>query len=145
MSLDVALLRSSFELVVSRHPEPTARFYEIFFSRYPQVRPMFSRNAPKKQQEMLAGALAAVLDHLEDAPWLASTLGAMGRKHLDYGVRPEMYAWVGECLLATLAEIAGDDWTPPVAKAWTDAYGAITSLMLAGTEQHASPSSAPPA
>jgi hemoglobin-like flavoprotein len=100
----------------------TARFYEILFTRYPQVRSMFGRDR-SKQGEMLQAALVAVLERLEDAPWLTETLGAMGLKHLDYGVTDEMYDWVGECLLAALAEIAGDAWTPEVAGQWTEAYG----------------------
>jgi nitric oxide dioxygenase len=40
-----------------------------------------------------------------------------------------MYGWVGASLLATLAEVAGDEWTPELATAWTDAYGAIAGLM----------------
>jgi hemoglobin-like flavoprotein len=135
MSLNVRALRESFDLVIDRCPELTARFYEIFFQRYPQVRAMFGRNAPRVQQEMLARALAAVLEHLEDAPWLARTLGGLGAKHVEYGVRPEMYDWVGECLLATLAEVAGAEWTPELERAWTDAYGAIRDLMLAGAAE----------
>lgn len=132
MALDVSLLRNSFDQIVSRQPQITPRFYEILFSRYPQVRPLFGRNAQAAQQQMLQEALVAVLDHLEDASWLAQTLGAMGAKHIDYGVQDEMYAWVGDSLLSTLAEVAGDDWTPELAQAWTEAYGAITSLMLTG-------------
>jgi hemoglobin-like flavoprotein len=132
MALDIELLRSSFSLVADRAPALTARFYQIFFARYPQVRPMFQRNAPQKQQEMLQRALVAVLDNLEDASWLRETLGALGAKHLDYGVTEEMYGWVGECLLATLAEVAGSDWSPALAAAWTDAYGAVSGLMIAG-------------
>ncbi len=134
MALDVSLLRNSFDQIVSRQPQITPRFYEILFSRYPQVRPLFGRNAQAAQQQMLQEALVAVLDHLEDASWLAQTLGAMGAKHIDYGVQDEMYAWVGDSLLSTLAEVAGDDWTPELAQAWTEAYGAITSLMLTGAE-----------
>ena len=130
MGLNTELLRSSFNLVVEREPAITARFYGIFFDRYPQVVPMFSRNTPEKQQEMLTGALVAVLDHLEDAPWLASTLRTLGRRHEGYGVTPEMYGWVGECLLAAMAEVAGDDWSAEVEQAWVDAYGAIVSLTL---------------
>src|SRR5690242_14195646 len=100
MALDVELLRSSFSLVAEREPALTARFYEVFFSRYPQAKPLFGRNTPQKQQEMLQRALVAVMDHLEDASWLGETLGALGAKHLDYGVTNEMYGWVGECLLA---------------------------------------------
>jgi hemoglobin-like flavoprotein len=132
MALDVVLLRSSFELVAERAPDLTARFYAVFFERYPQVKPMFGRNAPARQQEMLTQALVAVLDHLEDAPWLTSTLRALGAKHVSYGVRDEMYGWVGESLLVTLEEVAGDDWSPALAAAWSEALGAIAGLMLEG-------------
>lgn len=132
MALQADILRSSLELVVSREPVITRRFYEILFSRYPQVKPMFRRNAPEQQQKMLQEAIVAVVDHVEDAGWLTQTLHGMGRQHVAYGVTPEMYAWVGDSLLATLAEIAAEAWTPDVAKAWTDAYGAISSLMLQG-------------
>jgi hemoglobin-like flavoprotein len=132
MSLNVALLRSSFELLVERQPQLTPRFYEILFSRYPQVRPLFGSNASLQQAQMLQEALVAVMDHLEDASWLAGTLEAMGKKHVDYGVTHEMYAFVGDSLLSTLAEVAGPDWTPELAAAWTEAYNAIAGLMQKG-------------
>src|SRR3712207_7888373 len=43
---------------------------------------------------------------------------SLGRRHVDYGVTPEMYPWVARCLVDTLAELAGDDWTPAMAAAW---------------------------
>jgi hemoglobin-like flavoprotein len=135
MSLNVQLLRQSFELVVERSPNLTHRFYEILFERYPQTEPMFPKNRRARQEGMLTEALVAVLDHLEDAPWLTGTLQALGAKHLDYGVTDEMYGWVGDALLRTLAEVAGDAWTPALAEAWGDAYGAIARLMQAGAKQ----------
>lgn len=137
MSLDVALLRSSFDLVVQRSPQVVSRFYEIFFARYPQVRPMFGKtpDALVRQQQMLTDALVAVLDHLEDAPWLQGTLFALGKRHVAYGVADEMYAWVGECLLAALGEAAGDAWTPELATQWAAAFGAIRDMMIAGAEE----------
>ena len=129
MSLNAPLLRSSFELVVERQPKLVHRFYEILFERYPQVKPLFGRNSPSKQEEMLTSALVAVIDHLEDVPWLQQTLSGLGAKHDEYGVTREMYGWVGASLLAALAEAAGKDWTPELEGAWTDAYGAIVGLM----------------
>jgi hemoglobin-like flavoprotein len=129
MALNAPLLRSSFDLVVERQPKLVHRFYEILFDRYPQSKPLFGRNTPQKQEEMLTAALVAVLDHIEDAPWLVTTLGQLGAKHDEYGVTPEMYGWVGSSLLATLAEVADKDWTPELETAWTDAYGAIVGLM----------------
>jgi hemoglobin-like flavoprotein len=133
MSLNAPLLRASLEIVVARQPEITPRFYEILFERYPQVKPLFGRNSSANQARMLQDAIVAVVDHVEDAEWLTTTLHAMGRKHVDYGVTEPMYAYVGDALLATLAEHAGEAWTPDVATAWTDAYTAISSLMIAGS------------
>lgn len=132
--LNAEVLRSSFELVVTRSPSLTKRFYEIFFTRFPEVRPMFGASPARQahQEKMLTDALVAVLDHVEDAPWLTRTLFSLGERHVGYGVRDEMYGWVGECLLATLSEVAGAAWTGEVEKAWTDAFGAIVSLMLDG-------------
>lgn len=131
MALNVGLLRSSFEVVANANPRFVTRFYEILFERYPQAKPLFPANGMARQEEMLTGALIAVVDHLEDAPWLQQTLGALGAKHVGYGVRPEMYDWVGGSLLATLAEVAGPAWTPELNAAWAEAYGAIVSMMQA--------------
>jgi hemoglobin-like flavoprotein len=135
MALDVELLRSSFALVIERAPDLTARFYDVLFERYPQAKPLFGRNARAAQENMLAQALAAVIDHVEDAQWLSQTLGGLGAKHVDYGVTREMYDWVGDSLLVTLADVAGPAWSPELAAAWTNAYGAISSLMLAGADE----------
>ncbi|HVJ14844.1 MAG TPA: globin domain-containing protein [Polyangiaceae bacterium] len=132
MSLNVDLLRQSFELVVERAPNLTQRFYEILFERYPPTREMFPVARRGQQENMLTQALVAVMDHLEDAPWLTSTLHGLGARHVHYGVTDDMYAWVGNSLLATLREVAGTDWNPELEKAWADAYWAIAGLMQEG-------------
>lgn len=138
MSLNVELLESSFMLVTEREPNLTRPFYDRLFERYPQAQALFGRHSQENQEKMLTDALVAVIDHFEDAPWLVETLGNLGRKHQAYNVTPEMYNWVGECLLDTIIDIAGDDWTAEHQEAWTEAYGAISSLMLKGYEPTAS-------
>ncbi|MGK4003548.1 globin domain-containing protein [Sorangium sp. So ce1036] len=142
MGLNVRLLRESFELVLEREPNITHRFYGILFSRYPQVKPLFGRNSQAQQEKMLAEALAAVIDKLEDASWLEEKLMAMGAKHVDYGVTDEMYPWVADALISALGEAAGADWTPEHHKAWTDALNAIASLMIRGAKQYGRPEAA---
>jgi hemoglobin-like flavoprotein len=129
MTLDVQALRDSFALVAEQETALAERFYTIFFERYPQVKPLFGRNTRPQQEKMLTQALAAVVDHLEDAPWLTTTLRELGARHEGYGVRPEMYRWVGECLLAALADVAGDAFTPRVRDAWAEAYATIATIM----------------
>src|SRR5215207_8517422 len=132
MGLDLLGLRESFALLVDREPALTERFYDLLFERHPQVAPMFKRRGRRAQEAMLRDALVAVIDRLEDGEWLAGTLRAMGARHVTYGVTDEMYDWVGECLLATFASVAAEQWTPRYASAWSEAYAAIAGLMKQG-------------
>src|SRR6478735_8582695 len=110
--MNIELLRNSFESILEREAAISPRFYEHLFGKYPQARPLFGGNSSRKQQEMLQASLVAVIDHLEDAAWLSSTLRALGEKHIGYGVTREMFDWVGDALLTTLAEFSGADWNP---------------------------------
>lgn len=140
MPLNAELIRESLGVVVEREEAITPRFYERLFARYPQVRPLFGKNAPDAQAKMLQEAIVAVVDHLEEPEWLAETLGNMGMEHVDYGVTAEMYPWVAECLLDTLADIAAEEWSDDYRLAWEEALGAIAGLMLAGAAEREAPS-----
>ena len=133
MSLDVELLRESFAAAAENQPQLTNRFYELFFEAHPEVKPMFKSRSGDEQARMLQEALVAVMEHLEDADWLTTTLGELGARHVDYGVTPEMYDWVGAALVGALSEAVGDDWSEAHTAAWGEAYGAIKSMALAGT------------
>jgi len=132
MSINSALLHESIAIAAAKEPLITKRFYEILFERYPQVKPLFSRNAPREQQEMLQATILAALDHLEDGAWLEENLGALGAKHVEYGVTEEMYDWVGDSLIAALADLCGDAWTPEHEASWAAVYGVLTDLALKG-------------
>ena len=130
--MNTKLLQSSFMLLVERQPLLVRRFYEILFERYPQAKPLFGRNSSARQEQMLTAALVAVVENVENLSSLAGHLRGLGAKHVAYGVTEEMYGWVGASLLATLAEVAGPDWTPELEATWTEAYGAIAGLMQEG-------------
>ncbi len=138
MSLNPELLNASLELVLERRPDFTPRFYEILFERYPEVQPLFSRNGGKEQAKMLQEAIIAAVENVENPSWLQDTLSSMGRKHVEYGVTDEMYPFVGECLIAALSEIAGDDWSDEIAASWVAAYGAISGIMMAAANEEPS-------
>jgi hemoglobin-like flavoprotein len=132
---DKALLEQSLRWAAERRPIITSRFYEILFERYPQAQSLFGRNSRKNQVQMLQDAILACLDHLDDASWLADAMATLGAKHVGYGVTDEMYPWVGECLIATLAELCEERWTSEHEAAWARTYSALTSLALAGASQ----------
>jgi hemoglobin-like flavoprotein len=134
LDVDSATIRESFELILERSPSMTHRFYEILFERYPAAKRLFHRNAARVQERMLHDALSAVLDHLEDVPWLHETLFSLGARHVDYFVTDDMYEWIGESLIATLSEIAGSNWSRKIEAAWRRAFQGIVKVMLEGAE-----------
>ncbi|EON32622.1 Hemoglobin-like flavoprotein [Gordonia terrae C-6] len=127
--LNREVLQDSLSLVIDDEQKLMLSFYDRLFEEHPEVRPMFGADL-RPQATMLQQAIAAVLDHLDDTEWLGRTLGALGRRHADLGVTPEMYGWVAGALITTMAERGGGDWTDEMTAAWTEALGAVAGLML---------------
>jgi len=133
--MDAELLETSLALVDTPDDGLTKRFYAILFERYPAVRPMFPDETVQdtaRQAKMLRSAIISVVDHLDDPVWLTETLGELGARHAGWGVLPEMYDAVTECMVAAMAELGGADWTPYMTDAWVEALDAVSGLMLLG-------------
>jgi len=130
---DVQTLRESFESIVGRVPEVTTRFYEMLFASHPHLRALFKRNSGPVQAKMMNDTLLAIIDRLEDAPWLRASLAAFGARHVEYDVTEDMYPMVGKSLLAALEEAAGPAiWRGAVPGAWAQAFDAISAMMIDG-------------
>ena len=132
--MDIALIRASFALVAPRVDELVARFYERLFAEHPAVRPLFKGNS-KKQQRSLVAALKLAVGALDQPEKLRAALAELGRRHVAYGARPEHYEIVRTTLLATMAAMLGDEFTPAVEQAWHEALGGIATLMIEGAEE----------
>ena len=126
------LLEESYELALLRDPDFPRLFYDILFREHPTTRPLFKSNSLNAQRLMLSRALVAAIDHLEDEAWLNEHLAPLGRGHVAYGVTLEMYDWVGDALIASIAEVCEDDWTEAHASAWRAAYARVSQFMRRG-------------
>ena len=132
--MTATLIRNHFQFVIEAAPDLTERFYVLLFERSPHLRALFGRRSEKAQADMLAGALIAVIDHLEDPVWLATTLAPLGDKHRTYGVTDEMYGLVASALIATLASVSGPSWNPELEKAWHGALTFVATTMIKGAD-----------
>lgn len=132
MALNVELLESSFAQVKSNSSEFTERFYTLLFADYPEVRPLFASTSMEEQGKKLFQSLVLVVNNLLQPDVLSSALKGLGTQHIQYGVLPQHYPMVGNSLLKAFEVTLGTAWTPNVQQAWTEAYGAVTQLMLEG-------------
>jgi len=127
-------LETSFDLIAPRGDELMDEFYTRLFAVAPGVRPLFPADM-KRQKTMLLGALVLLRKSLRNLDGIVPTLHALGARHVAYGALPEHYPVVGQVLIESMAEIAGDAWTPEYESAWAEAYGVVSSVMIAGAEE----------
>jgi hemoglobin-like flavoprotein len=111
-------------------------FYARLFAAAPAVRPLFSDDM-RRQKTMLLGALVLLRKSLRDLDAIVPKLRELGARHVAYGARPEHYPLVGAALIAAMAEVTGDAWTPDYEAAWGAAFEIVAGAMLEGAEEAA--------
>src|SRR3954468_13805391 len=109
MPLNIQVLEESFALVKPQAADFVTSFYDILFSDYPAVQPLFARVAMPEQRQKLLSALVLMVDYLREPDILADALHRLGARHVQYGVQPEHYAAFWDVLLKTLALALGDE------------------------------------
>jgi hemoglobin-like flavoprotein len=135
MHLDLDTLETSFDLVAPRGDELVDVFYTRLFAAAPAVEPLFAGTDLRRQKAMLLRTLVLLRRSLRDLEALVPELRRLGARHVAYGARPEHYPVVGQVLIASMAEIAGEAWRPEHERAWADAFDVIAGVMLAGATE----------
>lgn len=125
------LVQQSFAKVLPIKGQAAELFYGRLFELDPSLRVMFTGDM-KRQGEMLMSVLAMAVNGLDRLHAIIPAVEALGRRHLNYGVRGEHYDTVGDALLWTLEMGLGDAFTPETRNAWAACY-----RMLAGVMQDA--------
>ena len=129
----VALIQDSFKKVQGLGEAVADLFYCRLFEIAPDVRPLFPQDI-KPQGRKLLTMLATVVNSLDDLSSIVPAVQDLGRRHVGYQVKPEHYDAVGQALLWTLGRGLGDDFTPDVEEAWTEAYTVLSSTMIEAAE-----------
>lgn len=132
MSLNVQLIRDSFELAKPMADKVADKFYEFLWGDFPASKGLFEGVKMKNQKKALIGSLVYIVDHVDKPDELVPYLQKMGERHNAYGTEAEHYDWVGQSLLKTFAFFLEDAWTAELEEQWTLAYTFIAQTMLEG-------------
>jgi hemoglobin-like flavoprotein len=132
MPLDLESLETSFDLVAPRADELMDTFYARLFAAAPAVKPLFAGTDLRRQKAMLLGTLVLLRKSLRDLDAIVPKLRELGARHVAYGAEPGHYAVVGQVLIGSMAEIAGDAWRPQYGEAWAAAFDVVAGAMLEG-------------
>ncbi len=105
-------------------------FYERLFAAAPQVRPMF-RSDPAAQTQKLVAAMDAIVRNLNSPEENADMIAALGRRHAEYGARPEHYDLVIGLLVDAMAEVLGPSADIANLEEWRTVLRLVSDQMIA--------------
>lgn len=128
----IQLVQQSFAKVKPIARPAAELFYNRLFSVDPALRPLFTGGDMAKQGQMLMSMIGAAVAGLSDLEKLSPVVRNLGARHAGYGVQPQDYVTVGSALIWTLEQGLGDDFTPDVREAWTEAYALLSQVMQLG-------------
>jgi hemoglobin-like flavoprotein len=103
-------------------------FYDRLFELDPTVRGLFKPDL-SEQKKKLMQMIGAAVKGLDDLPSLIPVVQALGRRHVEYGVKTGHYATVGSALLWTLKKGLGASFDAAHEAAWSKVYGILARTM----------------
>lgn len=124
----VNLVQDSWAKVTPIAETAADLFYGRLFEIAPEVKPYFKGDM-KEQGKKLMAMIGTAVNSLSNVEAVVPAIQEMGKRHVDYGVKPEDYDSVGAALLWTLEQGLGDDFTPETKEAWATVYGVVATTM----------------
>jgi hemoglobin-like flavoprotein len=131
----IILIKKTWRALRDVNPEVIgSAFYGKLFTDTPSLRRMFLSKMDE-QYKKLMDMLSTIVARLDKLDELAPEIAAMAQRHVEYGVKPEQYAKVGEALLWTLQQGLGKDWNEEVSAAWLACYTMLADTMINASSQ----------
>jgi len=132
---EIALIKKSWTSVRKVDPSITGDvFYSKLFYDNPELRKLFPQNM-EGQYKKLIDMLSTIVARLEKLTDLKSDIADMGKRHVEYGVKPEHYSMVGRALIWTLQKALGEDWNDELKVAWVNCYAVLSGTMISASKK----------
>jgi hemoglobin-like flavoprotein len=127
----VRLVRDSLDALHEDAEPFSLLFYGKLFELDPDSRRLF-HNDLAVQGRKIMDMLTSVAESLDNFEPMRARLAELGRKHAQYGVRPEQYDTLTTALLWSIGQALGPSFDAPTRVAWRLAINAICVAMKAG-------------
>lgn len=124
----IAIVQRTFKYINPMAETVAHLFYLRLFEVVPSLKPLFSNNIEMQASKFIQ-MLHFVIDGLDMSEAIMPEIRALGKRHLEYGVKDEHYDTVGDILLWALGRGLEEDFTPEVEEAWFAAYHFLANQM----------------
>lgn len=128
----IAIVKATAPVLKEHSDKIGRRFYELLFTKVPDLYHMFNQTNQKRglQQEALAYAVYAAGEHIDNLDAIKPVVTRVTEKHRAIGVKANQYPVVGETLLEAVKDVLGEAATEEIIDAWREAYGYIADVFI---------------
>ncbi|ATO49341.1 NO-inducible flavohemoprotein [Brevibacillus laterosporus] len=128
----IKIIKSTVPVLEKHGIDITKRFYQLLFTKHPELLNIFNHANQKqgRQQTALANAVYAAAQYIDKLETIIPVVKQIGHKHRSLGIKAEHYPIVGENLLAAIKDVLGDLATDEILQAWAEAYGVIADAFI---------------
>jgi hemoglobin-like flavoprotein len=141
--LQIRLVQRSFVKIEPVATKLGAKFYARLFKLAPETRMLFRGDMSYQHAKFMSVLAELVNLHLRSLISLPVTrldggeaampgMRDLGRRHGEFGVRPEFFPIMRTALMDTLAETLGEDFTDETREAWEGAFDVLANVMKGG-------------
>lgn len=129
--IHLLMLRQSYEMFQPCGPALIAGVVRRLSDDHPDVRSLLPDDT-SDMHEVWFRTLGQIIRKADRFSMMEKPLGAIGAQVAATGANIRDYEIVRSELLGAMAQLAGEDWTPELARAWGVLLEAVTGAMLAG-------------
>lgn len=136
IAMKTELIAATWEALGEGQREFVEAFYQRFFDRFPDYRPLFPLELDERHLEKMVQTMALVANLSDDRSSIAPHMHRVGHAHRAYGLTARDFDNFKRTFLELLADRLGKQWSTEAEKAWTDAFDAVlVPLMREGLER----------
>lgn len=122
-------IRDTWAKAVMHREALSSRFYTLLFQKAPETQVLFKGDM-QAQGVKLIDTLNFIVDHLDDPDQLLPAARDLAIRHVSYGVAPEQYDIVGDCLIEAMQFVLGAEFEEAAKNEWINTYNGLIGYML---------------
>jgi hemoglobin-like flavoprotein len=131
-SQQIAAVKSSWAEMTPIADQAAALFYHRLFELDPTLKLVLVSDM-EQQGRRLLGMIGIAVNSLDRIDDIVPVVQALGRRHIDYGVKYHDYDTVAAALLWTMTQCLGEAFTTEVEASWIAVYNLFADIMKDAT------------
>jgi len=128
--MNTELIAETWEALGASQRDFVEAFYQRFFERFPDYRPLFPLELNPQHLEKMVQTMALVANLSDDRSRIAPQMHRVGQAHKAYGLSARDLDNFKRTFIEVLGERLGGRWSAEAEKAWNEAFDAVLMPLM---------------